>query len=159
MGIQASPCSSSSSAGGGPHAHHLQASYQQPAAASPATGYGPRPRNALTEVTYSCSALARDPVRDPSSAACPCRVLYMCDMGMTGREGGEAAAARAGQPGVRPPDHPPPPGHPRRAGQEGRRPLVAEREHEEGTALHCTVPRPTRAMSVVFTFFFEFTDR
>jgi len=54
----------------------------------------------------------------------------MCD---TGREGGEAAAARAGQPGVRPPDHPPPPGHPGRARQEGRRPLVAEREHEEGT--------------------------
>jgi hypothetical protein len=75
----------------------------------------------------------------------------MCDMGMTGREGGEAAAARAGQPRVRPPDHPPPPGHPRRAGQEGRRPLVAEREHEEGTVV--------LYMSVVFTLLLSFTDR
>ncbi|XP_023158161.1 bZIP transcription factor 16 [Zea mays] len=59
VGIQASPCSSSSSAGGGPHAHHLQASYQQPAAASPATCYGPRPRNALTEAEKEAKRLRR----------------------------------------------------------------------------------------------------
>jgi hypothetical protein len=51
---------------------------------------------------------------------------------ISGGEGGEAGAAGAREPGVRPADHTPPAGDPRRAGEESRGPLVAEREHEKG---------------------------
>ncbi|XP_047071641.1 bZIP transcription factor 16-like [Lolium rigidum] len=55
VGIQASPCSSSSSAGGCPS----RAQQALPAATAGTAGYGPRPRHALTEAEKEAKRLRR----------------------------------------------------------------------------------------------------
>jgi hypothetical protein len=93
VGIQSSsPCSSA----GGPRQQQ-----QQPLV----SGYGPRSRQILTQVTtkvtvaLNYSASLRDLAFIHSPAV------------FAGREGGETAAPRARQPGVRAPDHTPPSGN------------------------------------------------